>query len=95
MKLKTGYGPLVSDTVLTMFEYVANNESNVRKVRQKEKIALAKERGIVLGRQEIATPEFKKAYNKWKNKEITAQEAAEMCGLQISTFYYRVRKMKG
>lgn len=93
-KGKNGYGSIMADTVLTMLEYVAENESNVRKIRQKEGIALAKERGIVFGRQEIAAPEFKKAYNKWRNKEISAEEAAQMCGLQISTFYYRARKMK-
>ena len=77
-----------------MLEYVADKENNVRKMRQKEGIALAKERGIVFGRQEKAAPEFDKAYNKWRNKEISAQEAADMCGLQVSTFYRRARKMR-
>lgn len=63
-------------------------------MRQKEGIALAKERGIIFGRQEKATLEFQKAYNMWRNKEISAQEAADMCGINSATFYRRAQKMK-
>lgn len=93
-KGKSGYGPLVADTVLTMLEYITDTENCIRKMRQKEGIALAKERGISFGRQEKATPEFKKAYNKWRNKEISAKEAADMCGIHTATFYRRAQKMK-
>lgn len=77
-----------------MLEYVADTESNVRMIRQKEGIVLAKERGIVFGRPETVTPEFNKAYNKWKNKEISAQEVAKMCGIETSAFYRRAKKIK-
>lgn len=93
-KEKSGYGPLVVDTVLTMLEYITDTENSIRKMRQKECIALAKERGISFGRQEKATPEFKKAYNKWINKEISANEVADMCGIHTATFYRRAQKMK-
>ena len=72
VKGKSAYGPLIADTVLSMLEYVADDENNLRKMRQKEGIALAKERGIIFGRQEKSTPEFQKAYNMWRNKEISA-----------------------
>lgn len=94
-KGNSGYGPLVSDVVFTMFEYVADKDNNVRKMRQKEGIVLAKERAIVFGRQEKAAQEFNKAYNQWRNKEISAQVTTDMCGLQVSTFCRRTRKMKG
>lgn len=55
-----------------MLEYIADTENSIRKMRQKEGIALAKERGISFGRQEKATPEFQKTYNMWRNKEISA-----------------------
>ena len=77
-----------------MLEYITDTENSLRKMRQKEGIALAKERGISFGRQEKATPEFQKAYNMWKNKEISAQEAADMCGIHSVTFYRRAQKMK-
>ena len=93
-KGKSGYGLLIADTVLAMLEYVADEENSLRKMRQKQGIALAKERGIIFGRQEKATPEFQKAYNMWRNKEISAQEAADMCGIHSATFYRRAQKMK-
>ena len=77
-----------------MIEYVADYENKFRKMRQKEGIDLAKERGIIFGRQEKSIPEFQKAYNMWKNKEISAQEAADMCEIHTATFYRRAQKMK-
>lgn len=56
---------------------------------EKEGIALAKERGISFCRQEKVMPEFQKVYNMWRNKEITAQEAADMCDIHSSMFYRR------
>lgn len=91
-KGKSAYGPLIADMVLSMLEYVADEDNSLRKMRQKEGIALAKERGIIFGRQEKVTPEFQKAYNMWKNKEISAQEAADMCGIHTATFYRRHRR---
>ena len=93
-KGKSAYGPLIADTVLSMLEYVADDENSLRKMRQKEGIALAKERGIIFGRQEKSIPEFQKAYNMWRNKEISAQEAADMCGIHTATFYRRAQKIK-
>lgn len=80
-KGKIAYGPLIADTVLSMLVYVADDENSLQKMRQKEGIAFAKERGIIFGRQEKATPEFKKAYNEWRNKEIFDQKVADMCGI--------------
>lgn len=93
-KGKSGYGPLVADTVLWMLEYMTDTDNSIHKMRQKEGIALAKERGIAFGRQEKAVPEFNKAYNIWKNKKISAKEAAEMCGMHSATFYRRAKKMQ-
>ena len=84
----------MDDTVLKMLEYITDTENSIRKMRQKEGIAFAKERGISFGRQEKATPEFQKAYNMWRNKEISAQEVADMCGIHSATFYRWAQKMK-
>ena len=77
-----------------MLEYIADTGNSIRNKRQKECIALAKERGISFGRQGKATTGFKKAYNKWINKEISAKEAADMCGIHTDTFYRQAQKMK-
>lgn len=93
-KGKSGYGPLGADTVFRMLECSTDTENSICKMRQKEGIVLAKESGISFGRQEKATLEFKKAYNKWINKEISAKEAADICGIHTATFYRRAQKMK-
>lgn len=93
-KRKSDCRPPVVDTLLLMIEYVADYENSFRKMRQKEGIAVTKERGIIFGRQEKSIPEFQKAYNMWRNKEISAQEAADMCGIHTATFYRRVQKMR-
>ncbi len=93
-KGKSGYGSLIADMVLAMLEYVTDEDNNLRKMRQKEGIALAKERGIIIGRQEKVTLEFPNAYNMWRNKEISAQEVVDMCGIHSATFYRRAQKMK-
>lgn len=93
-KGKSAYGPLITDTVLSMLEYVADEDNSLRKMRQKEGIALVKESGIIFSRREKVTPEFQKAYNMWKNKGISAQEAADMCGIHTAMFYRRAQKMK-
>lgn len=93
-KIKGACRPPAVDILLSMIEYVADYENSFRKMRQKEGIALAKERGIIFGRQEKSIPEFQKAYNMWRNKEISAQEAADMCGIHTATFYRRAQKMK-
>ena len=93
-KRKSDCRPPVVDTLLLMIEYVADYENSFRKMRQKEGIAVTKERGIIFGRQEKSILKFQKAYNIWRNKEISAQEAADMCGIHTATFYRRAQKMK-
>ena len=85
---------VTADIVLNMLEYVAASENNVRKYRQREGIAEAKERGIIFGRPQNPAPNFAKAYNQWLNKEISVEKAARMCGLSKTTFYRRAKKAK-
>lgn len=88
---------VMADIVLIMLKYVTENESNASKVRQMGGIAFAKRTRYSIrqaGGSKIVVPKYKNANNKWRNKEIFA-EGAEMCRLQVSTFYYRTRKMKG
>lgn len=87
-------GTLISDLVLTLLSYVSENERKTIKERQLEGIEAAKKRGVKFGRPQKPVPNFNVAYNRWMSKEISAEEAAKMCGLEISTFYYRARKMK-
>ena len=81
-------GTFLSDIVLQVLSFVAENERQVIRQRQAEGIIAAKEKGIRFGRPEIPVPEnFQSICIKWKNKELTMREAAMLCGLAESTFY--------
>ncbi len=83
-------GTFLSDIVLQILSFVAENERvNIRQ-RQAEGIAAAKLRGVRFGRPPRPLPEnFPDAYRKWKAKKITGTAAAKACGMALSTFRYR------
>lgn len=88
-------GTFISDIVLSLLSYVAENERvNIRQ-RQMEGIAAATARGVRFGRPAIALPEdFKEVCTMWRAKELTLKEAAELCNLAESTFFDKARKME-
>ena len=88
-------GTFLSDIVLQVLSFVAENErSNIRQ-RQAEGIAAAKARGVRFGRPEIKKPEyFDQTVRAWERKEITIQEAVRQCGMSESTFYRRLREYR-
>ncbi len=83
-------GTFLSDIVLQVLSFVAENErANIRQ-RQAEGIAAAKARGVRFGRPPGPLPDsFYQAYQQWKNGEITGLSAARACGMPLSTFRYR------
>ena len=83
-------GTFLSDVVLQVLSFVAENErSNIRQ-RQAEGIAAAKQRGVRFGRPPRPLPEnFHDVHRRWRTKEITIREAAEECGMPQSSFFYR------
>lgn len=93
-KNKNLLGTFISDLVLALLSYVAENERVNIKQRQEEGIAAAKLRGVKFGRPRIELPDaFLPAKISWKNGNITMEEAAKICGLSRTTFYrYAVEK---
>ena len=83
-------GTFLSDIVLQVLSFVAENErANIRQ-RQAEGIAAAKARGVRFGRPPRPLPgNFHSAYQRWKAKKITGTAAAKECGMALSTFRYR------
>lgn len=68
-----------------------SKEMDIKKSRQAEGIAIAKEKGAYKGRKKIEVDDtFKKVYDQWKAEEITAVKAMELTGLKRNTFYRRV-----
>lgn len=83
-------GTFLSDIVLQVLSFVAENErANIRQ-RQAEGIAAAKARDVRFGRPPAPLPEnFHHLYQQWKNGKITGTAAAKLCGMPLSTFRYR------
>ncbi len=86
-------GTFLTDIVLALLSYVAENERiNIRQ-RQAEGIAAAKAKGIRFGPAPTPLPEnFGKVLCSWRQKEIPLTEAARLCGMAKSTFYDRACK---
>ncbi|HIU10703.1 MAG TPA: recombinase family protein [Candidatus Avidehalobacter gallistercoris] len=83
-------GTFLSDIVLQVLSFVAENERlNIRQ-RQAEGIAAAKSRGVRFGRPPAPLPEnFHGAYQRWRAGKITGTAAAKECRMPLSTFRYR------
>ena len=83
-------GTFLSDIVLQVLSFVAENERQNIRQRQAEGIAAAKARGVRFGRPPKPLPEnFPCIYRYWKSGNLTGTEAAKQCGMPLSTFRYK------
>lgn len=81
-------GKFISDIVLQILSFVAENERENIKKRQAEGIRIAKEKGKHLGRPKLKLPKsFETIANKYKKKEITLAEALSSLKMNRSSFY--------
>ncbi len=84
---------LISDLILQLLSYMAEDERKRIKERQEDGIKIALNKGIKFGRKKIAINEsFKAAYADWKQNNITAVEAMKRLGMKSNTFYRRVKE---
>ena len=71
-------GTFLSDIVLQVLSFVAENERTNIRQRQAEGIAAAKAKGVRFGRPPAPLPEnFHHLYQQWKNGKITGTAAAK------------------
>ena len=85
-------GTFLSDIVLQVLSFVAENERSNIKQRQAEGIAVAKAKGVRFGRPPKPLPkDFHKIYKKWKDGKISGVVAANACNMPISTFLYKAK----
>ena len=85
-------GTFLSDIVLQVLSFVAENERSNIKQRQAEGISAAKIRGVRFGRPPRPIPEdFTNAFLRWERGEISGRAAARECGMPRSTFYKKAK----
>jgi DNA invertase Pin-like site-specific DNA recombinase len=86
-------GTFISDIVLALLSYVAENERMSIRQRQAEGIAAAKARGVKFGRPPLPIPEnFHQMHQDWRAGKITIEEAAKACNMCSKTFYSKAVK---
>lgn len=86
-------GTFISDLVLQILSYVAEQERSFIKQRQKEGISNAMNNGVKFGRPKIEKPHnFDDVVFKWKNKELKSKEAMEILGLKPNSFYNLLKR---
>lgn len=88
-------GTFLSDIVLQVLSFVAENERTNIRQRQAEGIAAAKARGVRFGRPETPLPEnFLDMVSQWENKKIPLSDILEVCQISKATFYRRLQRYR-
>ncbi|MDD3570373.1 MAG: recombinase family protein [Lachnospiraceae bacterium] len=86
-------GTFISDLVLQLLSFIAQNERESIRQRQAEGIVAARKRGTKFGRPTKELPEnFEELFRKWNQEGLTRKEMAVRCNMHVSAFY---RKVKG
>lgn len=90
-KTKDLLGTFISDVVLQLLSFVAENERDNIRQRQAEGIAAAKARGVRFGKPVIPMPDnFPELYKRWEEDDLTINELASLCNMGRSTMYKRI-----
>lgn len=88
-------GKFISDIVLQVLSFVAENERINIKQRQAEGIRIAKEKGVKFGRPKTILPTNTiNILDKYINKELTNILAAKLIGVSRGTFFRLVKERK-
>ena len=88
-------GTFLSDIVLQVLSFVAENERDNIRQRQAEGIAAAKARGVRFGRPPLPLPgNFHMLHQAWRGQKITLRQAARACGMPTGTFYSKAIKLE-
>lgn len=80
-------GTFISDLILQVLAYVAENERINIKQRQAEGIAAAKARGVKFGRPQKELPELEKFLKKQKEGLISITQACRELGISRASWY--------
>lgn len=84
-------GTFISDLILQVMCFLAQNEREVTRQRQREGIDAALKRGVKFGNRPKPMPDnFHELYALWEQEELTATNFAEMCGVSRTTLYKKI-----
>lgn len=94
-KAETLVGKFISDIVLQVLSFVAENERENIKQRQAEGIKIARQKGVHFGRPSfIYSEEFLTVIKDYTEKRISSKTAMHMLSLKQNNFYYHLRRIK-
>ncbi|PAF34207.1 DNA recombinase, partial [Terribacillus saccharophilus] len=89
---KDSMGTFIADLVLQILSWMAQEERDRIRKRQREGIDIALQNGVKFDRPRIeTTEEFIQVYKIWKSGEITAVKAMKELVLKKTTFYKLVK----
>ncbi|OKL35339.1 recombinase family protein [Domibacillus mangrovi] len=92
-QFKDSLGTFIADLVLQILSWMAEEERERIRKRQREGIDVALKNGVAFGRPKAnVTEEFKEVYDRWKAGEMTAVQAMGEVGLKKTTFYKLVKE---
>lgn len=85
---------LIASIVFELLAYLSEKERIKIKSRQAEGIAIAKAKGVSLGRPAVTIPQgFDEEVRKWKSGEQTATATMQALNLKRTTFYKLVKEV--
>lgn len=94
-KADTLVGKFISDIVLQVLSFVAENERENIKARQSEGIKIARQNGVRFGRPSfVYTNDFLTVIDDYLKKRIPLKTAMRLLGLKQDNFYYHLRRIK-
>ncbi len=94
-KADTLVGKFISDIVLQVLSFVAQNERENIKQRQADGIRIAKQNGIKFGRPKREySDQFIAVANDYICKRISSENAIKILNIKRDNFYYHIRQIK-
>ncbi len=94
-KADTLVGKFISDIVLQVLSFVAQNERENIKQRQADGIRIAKQNGVKFGRPKREYSEqFLAVANDYICKRISSESAIKILNIKRDNFYYHIRQIK-
>ena len=88
-------GTFISNLVLQVLSFSAQQERDYLLQRQAEGIAAAKLSGVQFGRRvKTSPPNIEAIYDRWRDGELTRDDAAALCGFGVRTLYARTSEWR-